>query len=304
MINHTDSPLPEELQSQSNSHPTGKDEQQHDTSLSDLPQMEAPVGNGHSSAEGEPIAQTQPPVFPPQGRRGVIKGRTGVMNHAPTTHWLIIGLIILVLIAGSASALVFLHPFSPAPATTATPVVVSGQTTVPGATSVINHAPTVSTCPGSTSATCSATATRTSSTPVAGNGNNGSTVDLTFSGAVMGPMTVTNVVACGPGQSIAGGQQYYVAIFGTVSGQQYGFTFTVYPYTDPRTGVMNHAPTVSSFFGPAGEANSLTAWHASPNLGVNVTINNDGKSGTLDIGYVNSSNNNNTARVSGNWKCA
>src|SRR5947209_1556005 len=115
MINHTDSPLPEELQSQSNSHPTGKDEQQHDTSLSDLPQMEAPVGNGHSSAEGEPIAQAEPPVSPPQGRRGVIKGRTGVMNHAPTTHWLIIALIILVLIAGSPSPLVFLQPISPAP---------------------------------------------------------------------------------------------------------------------------------------------------------------------------------------------
>ena len=67
-----------------------------------------------------PLAQTEPPVSPPQRRR------------SQSAQWLIIGLIILVLIAGSAGGLVWLHPFSPAPTTTGTP----------DSRGVMNHAPT------------------------------------------------------------------------------------------------------------------------------------------------------------------
>src|SRR5438067_1183733 len=104
-----------------------------------------------------PLAQTEPPVSPPQRRR------------SSSAQWLIIGLIILVLIAGSAGALVWLHPFSPAPTTTGTP---DSRGTLSGGQVMIHHTPTpgvtptISTCPGSSSATCLATTTRTASTPV------------------------------------------------------------------------------------------------------------------------------------------
>src|SRR6266568_4099907 len=123
----------------------------------------------------------------------------------------------------------------------------------------------------------SVVATGTSSIPATSNG----TVDLTFSGAVIGKMTDTNVLTCGSDQSVAGGMQYHVAVLGTLNGQQYALTFGVYPYMRPDT----YTNSAFSFFGPAGSNSSIAQWRSSPDLGVSVTINSDGKSGSLEIGY-------------------
>jgi len=156
--------------------------------------------------------------------------------------------------------------------------------------------PSAVTSPSSiTTPAASVVATGTGSIPAISNG----TVVLTFSGAVIGQMTGTNVVTCGSDQSVAGGTQYHVAVLGTLNGQQYALTFGVYPYTRPDT----YTNSAFSFFGPAGSNSSITQWRSSPDLGVSVTINSDGKSGSLEIGYVSSSTAG-TAHISGSWKCA
>ena len=222
-----------------------------------------------------PVAPAEPPC--PHGRR------RGMSSGA---KWLSIAIIALDLIAaGLGGLVVFLGPLSTG--TGGTPGAVTSPSSITGTT------PAASPCSGSTSPTCSAT--HTISTPAANKGS----VDLTFAGAVAGRMTDSIVSTCGSEQSVAGGMQYHVALFGTVGGQQYALTFSVYPYTNPDT----YTSSVFSFFGPAGGSSSITQWRSSPKLGVSVTINSDGKSGTLDIDYV-SSTDNSTARIAGSWKCA
>jgi hypothetical protein len=126
----------------------------------------------------------------------------------------------------------------------------------------------------------------------------GSKADLTFSGAVSGHMTGVNVVTCGAGASVAGNMQYHLGLFGTVSGKQYAFAFNIYPYTHPNT----YSTSVFSFFGPAGEHSSIAQWHAGSASAVSVTVNSNGKSGTLNIAYVNTTDKS-TAQVMGSWMC-
>ena len=191
---------------------------------------------------------------------------------------LIIGIIALVLIAGGVGVLsgllIFLLPRAPATGGTPSAVTSPSSITTPAASIV---------------------ATRTGSIPAISNG----TVVLTFSGAVIGQMTGTNVLTCGSDQSVAGGMQYHVAVLGTVNGQQYALTFGVYPYTRPDT----YTSSAFSFFGPSGSNSSVAQWRSSPDLGVSITINSDGKSGSLEIGYISSSAAG-TAHISGSWKCA
>ncbi len=228
-----------------------------------------------SQDEASPVAS--PPASPtpavqttqsPAAKRGM----------SSTAKWLIIGIIALVLIAGGVGVLsgllIFLLPR--APATGGTPSAVTSPSSI-------------------TTPAASVVATGTGSIPAISNG----TVDLTFSGAVIGQMTGTNVLTCGSDQSVAGGTQYHVAVLGTLNGQQYALTFGVYPYTRPDT----YTSSAFSFFGPSGSNNSVAQWRASPDLGVSVTINSDGKSGSLEIGYISSSAAS-TAHVSGSWKCA
>jgi hypothetical protein len=220
-----------------------------------------------TSPPASPIPPTQTPLAPqsPAAKRGM----------SPTAKWLIIGMIALVLIAGGVGGLlIFLLPRAPATGGTSSAVSSPSSITTPAASVV---------------------ATGTRSIPAISNG----TVDLTFSGAVIGQMTGTNVLTCGSDQSVAGGMQYHVAVLGTLNGQQYALTFGVYPYTRPDT----YTNSAFSFFGPAGSNSSIAQWRSSPDLGVSVNINSDGKSGSLEIGYVSSSAAS-TAHVSGSWKCA
>jgi hypothetical protein len=240
------------------------------STLSD-PSPKEDISQDEASPVASPPASPTPAVQTPQSpaaKRGM----------SSTAKWLIIGIIALVLIAGGVGVLsgllIFLLPR--APATGGTPSAVTSPSSI-------------------TTPPASVVATGTGSIPAISNG----TVDLTFSGAVIGQMTGTNVLTCGSDQSVAGGTQYHVAVLGTLNGQQYALTFGVYPYTRPDT----YTNSAFSFFGPSGSNSSVAQWRASPDLGVSITINSDGKSGSLEIGYINSSANT-TAHVSGSWKCA
>jgi hypothetical protein len=221
-----------------------------------------------ASPPASPIPAVQTPMTPqsPAAKRGM----------SPAAKWLIIGIIALVLIAGGVGGLlIFLLPRAPATGGTPSAVTSPSSITTPAASVVATRAG--------------------SSISAISNG----TVNLTFSGAVIGQMTGTNVLTCGSDQSVAGGTQYHVAVLGTLNGQQYALTFGVYPYTRPDT----YTSSAFSFFGPSGSNNSVAQWRSSPDLGVSVTINSDGKSGSLEIGYISSSAAS-TAHISGSWKCA
>ena len=220
----------------------------------------SPASNNESEKE-----QAQTPRIPAASHK-----------MSSTAKWLLTGIIALVLIGVVGGLLIFLSQLTPAHTTGGTPGAITSSTSIKTPT-----APVV--------------ATQTGTTPATGN----STVDLTFSGAVIGQMTGSNVLTCGSDSSVAGGMQYHVAVLGTVNGQQYAMTFAVYPYTHPNT----YTNLAFSFFEPVSSTSPTAQWRSSPGLGVSVTINSDGKSGTLEIGYVSSSTNA-TAQVSGSWKCA
>jgi hypothetical protein len=235
------------------------------------PSPKEDISQDEASPVASPLASPTPATQTPQAFQSPAAKR----GMSPAAKWLIIGIIALVLIAGGVGGLlIFLLPR--APATGGTPSAVTSPSSI-------------------TTPAASVVATGTGSIPAISNG----TVNLTFSGAVIGQMTGTNVLTCGSDQSVAGGTQYHVAVLGAVNGQQYALTFGVYPYTRPDT----YTSSAFSFFGPSGSNNSVAQWRASPDLGVSVTINSDGKSGSLEIGYISSSANT-TAHVSGSWKCA
>jgi hypothetical protein len=237
-------------------------------------------------AEAEPQLASSPDPLPPLSVSPTpqpTSTRTAQGRRGPVATWLVVGFVCLVLIAAGAGAfVVFLHPFS------------QGNAVTPGVTSSFpsdnstTPASGVTVCPGSAAGNCL--------TP---SSVNSSKVNLTFAGTVTGQMTVTTVVSCGAEPSTIGGQQYHLSVLGTVNGQPYGFAFAVYPYSSAST----YTSGVSSFFGPAGSNSSLTQWRSSTSTGVNVTINSDLKSGSLDINLL-SANDHSTVQATGSWTCA
>jgi zinc-ribbon domain len=230
--------------------------------LLDVPEAEAPLKPPASPAVPAPSL----PPHVPATQRG---------NRSSAARWLIPAIIALVLIAGGLSAL-FILLRSHSQGSSGASSTVTGPSSNTGVTPPLSSSTAV-----------------LSPTPI-----NDGTVDLTFSGAVVGHMSAASVVTCGADQSPAGGMQYHVAVFGTVGGQQYALTFGAYPYTAPST----YTSTAFSFFGPAGENSAIAQWRSGPKQSASVTINSDGKTGTLDIGYLSSSDNS-SARVAGSWKC-
>ncbi len=234
-----------------------------------------------SPALESPETLTPQPVSP-IATQPARKGRRGSVVTK-----IVVGIIIFALIAAGAGAFIIMsHPFSQG--TAAAPLVAPSPTTdnntAPG--------PGATVCPGSTSSGClTPSGTRSSVS--------NSKLILAFADAVTGQMTVTTVVSCGVEPSLVDGQQYHLSVLGTVSGQQYGFALIVYPYNTPNT----YTNGVSSFFGPAGDNSSLTQWRSNGSAGVNVTVNSDNKSGTLDVSLSNASDHS-TVHVTGNWTCA
>ncbi len=201
-------------------------------------------------------------------------------RRSPAVAGMVIGVVAFALVAVVAAALIFVaHPFSQASSTAPLVSTVSN----PANGSGLN--PVVTAC--STSSTC-----LTPAVPAAGN------VNLTFSGAVAGQMAITTLVSCGVGPSVAGGQQYHLSVLGTLKGRQYGFAFSIYPYTYPNT----YTGAVSSFFGPAGANSSLAQWRSHAPTGASVTVNSEALSGTLAISLTGASDHS-TVHVVGSWTC-
>ncbi|MFL5624102.1 MAG: zinc-ribbon domain-containing protein [Ktedonobacteraceae bacterium] len=234
-----------------------------------------------SPASESPDALTPLSVSPTSTQSSRQRRRSSVVTR------IVVGIIIFALIvAGAGAFIIMAHPFSQG--TAATPLV------APSPTTDNNTAPAsgVTVCPGSTSSGClTPSGTRSSVSS--------SKVNLAFADAVTGQMTAITVGSCGVEPSLVAGQQYHLSVLGTVNGQRYGFALIVYPYTSPNI----YTNSVSSFFGPAGDNSSLTQWRSSGSTGMNVTVNSDNKSGTLDINLSNASDHS-TVHVTGNWTCA
>jgi hypothetical protein len=243
-------------------------------------QESAVVAEAESQLAPPPDPLTPLPASPPPQPASA---RTAQGRRGPGARSLVIGLVCLLLIAAGAGAyVVLLHPFS------------QGNADTPGITS--NFPSDNSTTPGSGVTVCPGSASGSCLTP---SSVNSSKVNLTFAGTVTGQMTVTTVVSCGAEPATIGGQQYHLSVLGTVNRQPYGFAFAVYPYSSASA----YTSGVSSFFGPAGSNSSLTQWRSSTSNGVNVTINSDMKSGTLDINLT-SVNDQSTVHATGSWTCA
>jgi hypothetical protein len=243
-------------------------------------QESAVVAEAESQLAPSPDPLTPLPVSPPPqpASARTVQGRRG-----PGARSLVVGLVCLLLIAAGAGAyVVLLHPFS------------QGNADTPGVTS--NFPSDNSTTPGSGVTVCPGSASGSCLTP---SSVNSSKVNLTFAGTVTGQMTVTTVVSCGAEPATIGGQQYHISVLGTMNRQPYGFAFAVYPYSSAST----YTGGASSFFGPAGNNSSLTQWRSSASTGVNVIINSDMKSGTLDIN-LSSANDHSTVHATGSWTCA
>jgi hypothetical protein len=238
--------------------------------------------------EQQPAPATQPVEAPLPTMPGPdpAPAYTGGARRSSVAMRLIVSIVVIVLIAAGAGTYILLaHPFTQA--TTAAPVVASS----PGANVGTTPRPVVTACPASASSNC----TTPTGTP---GGAGASKVALTFSDAVTGQIAVTTVVSCGAEQSPAGGQQYHLSVLGTIGGRQYGFAFVVYPYTIPTT----YTGAVASFFGPAGANSSLAEWRSHAPAGASVTVNNNTKSGTIDIS-LSSTSDHSSVNVVGSWTC-
>jgi hypothetical protein len=202
-------------------------------------------------------------------------------------RWFIIALVILLIVGGSAAALVFLLHL-PVPGNGGTPAAVTSPTSSTNVTAVNTVCPA-----GSTSCTTT-TPTTTGPTPTVSGTASTSTVNMTFSGAVTGGMTVTNVARCGPPSS---GSEYDIYVSGTVGNTPYTFVSRITSYTGPATYNTGHIFVVFS----QQPLSPSTVWGNSGNLPARATINSDTKSGTMEIDLSGAVN---TVHVSGSWNCA
>jgi len=116
---------------------------------------------------------------------------------------------------------------------------------------------------------------------------------MTFSGAVTGGMTVTNVARCGPPSS---GSEYDIYVSGTVGDTPYTFVSRITPYTGPATYNTGHIFVVFS----QQPLSPSTVWGNSGNLPARANVNGDTKSGTMEIDLSGAVN---TVHVSGSWNC-
>ena len=239
----------------------------------DPPQGEALSPVIASSTPSQPPLQSS--ISPdPKGRRG------------SRLRWVLLAIVCILVLAGSAGALVFFLHQQP-PATSAAPLVGTSPTSnnSTGITPVNTACPTTT---GSKSSTC--TSTTTGLTPVAGTK---SVFNITFSGAIKGNMTVTSVARCGPSTS---GTEYDLYFIGSVGETQYTYVSRVPTYKGPATYGTGQVSVVF-----AQQPLSTTAvWGNSGNAPATVTINSDLKSGSMEVDLAGASN---SVHIAGNWAC-
>jgi hypothetical protein len=198
------------------------------------------------------------PQFPP-ARRGKGKARTGAIL-------LVVGIIVVILLAGGAGAFVLLH-----------------QNTFAGATSQ---------CAGHQSG-C---------TNHAQGNSRASATHLAFSGTVSGPMTVSAQPRC-QGTTMENLHTFMVTLSGMVGGQLYNFGFVINRYLGPGTN-RNITTSTTILLDVPGEATNNGWGNASPVDTGNITIARGEQTGSIT--YVLSgfgSQAGTQVQISGNWTC-
>ena len=252
--------------------------------------MEAPAPSQEAAAADEPGAQ----ISTPQAIEDEAESQPTIQNSlSPASkarrgsglRWVLLAIVCILVLAGSAGALLFfLHQQTAA--TSAAPLVGTSPTSSTGTTPLNTACPTTT---GSKSTPCATTIMGL--TPVVGTK---SVFNITFSGAVKGDMTVTSLARCGPSTS---GTEYDLYFIGSVGGTQYTYISRVPTYKGPATYGTGQVSVVF-----AQQPLSTTAvWGNSGNAPATVTINSDLKSGSMEVDLAGASN---SVHISGNWACA
>jgi len=285
-------PKPEdvtEINTQELAHP--EDGEREEGGVSEEPAvMEAPAPSQEAAGADEPGAQ----ISTPQAIEDEAESQPTIQNSlSPASkarrgsglRWVLLAIVCILVLAGSAGALLFfLHQQTAA--TSAAPLVGTSPTSSTGTTPLNTACPTTT---GSKSTPCATTIMGL--TPVAGTK---SVFNITFSGAVKGDMTVTSLAKCGPSTS---GTEYDLYFIGSVGGTQYTYVSRVPTYKGPATYGTGQVSVVF-----AQQPLSTTAvWGNSGNAPATVTINSDLKSGSMEVDLAGASN---SVHISGNWACA
>ena len=251
--------------------------------------MEAPAPSQEAAGADEPGAQ----ISTPQAIEDEAESQPTIQNSISSAskarrgsglRWVLLAIVCILVLAGSAGALLFfLHQQTAA--TSAAPLVGTSPTSSTGTTPLNTACPTTT---GSKSTPCATTIMGL--TPVAGTK---SVFNITFSGAVKGDMTVTSLAKCGPSTS---GTEYDLYFIGSVGGTQYTYVSRVPTYKGPATYGTGQVSVVF-----AQQPLSTTAvWGNSGNAPATVTINSDLKSGSMEVDLAGASN---SVHISGNWAC-
>ena len=228
---------------------------------------------------------TQELAHPEDGKREEGGVPASKARRGSGLRWVLLAIVCILVLAGSAGALLFfLHQQTAA--TSAAPLVGTSPTSSTGTTPLNTACPTTT---GSKSTPCATTIMGL--TPVAGTK---SVFNITFSGAVKGDMTVTSLARCGPSTS---GTEYDLYFIGSVGGTQYTYVSRIPTYKGPATYGTGQVSVVF-----AQQPLSTTAvWGNSGNAPATVTINSDLKSGSMEVDLAGASN---SVHISGNWACA
>ncbi len=226
-----------------------------------------------------PFVSPSPPLPTPP-----LPTPTPRVRRGSAVRWMMIAVVCVLVLAGIAGGLVFL--LRSQGTTTVTPGVGSNPTV----SNTVGSTPSGTACPKNTLATSCITPV-TGLTPVVGTK---AVFNITLSGALQGPMTVTSMARCGP---TASGTEYDLYFSGTIGGTIYNFVGRIPSYkgpTDYNTG------QISVVFAQQPLA-TTSVWGNSGNAPAKATINADMKSGTMDITLSGASN---TLHISGDWVCA
>jgi hypothetical protein len=228
------------------------------------------------------------PAEPQPGRKSRVQGaaRESLLS---VPKWLLIAMACFILVAGSAGA--FVAVFHVPLSGSGLPV---GSPHAGGTTNVQGPTPHATACAGSN---CTAATPTTAA-------SHHTSLTVTFSGAVTGPLAPTSFGPCGSMKD-SQGPYYAFSVQGTIQGKRYIFDIYVRPYHGP--GTYTHVTTGGLTDETSIPSGSNGLWEVSNGT---VTIASDGKSGTLDEALRGVPDPNGIlstpgpTHVSGSWTCA
>jgi hypothetical protein len=203
-----------------------------------------------------------PPPEPP-----LADAQAGRRQNVAGRRWLVVALVILLVLAGGAGAFALIRQQTSADAS--------------------------SQCAGSPQAGCANTAT---------GGSRVHATQLTFSGSISGPLTLSAQVRC---QTTTTGnlRTLMVTLSGTVGGQLYNFGFVINNYTGPGT-YNAPSPTLTILLDVPGEATNNGWGNTSSTDSGTITVERGERTGSIT--YVLSgfgSRAGTQIQVSGEWAC-